>query len=63
MKIIDSVITELGGELLAAHKLGLQEQSIKAWRKIGIPKKHWRKIVRLTKGRITLGKLLETLPR
>jgi hypothetical protein len=63
MKQVDSIIKELGGELLAAHKIGIEQQTLSYWRKVGVPRKHWRKIVRLTKGRVTLEKLLETLPR
>ena len=59
---VDRIIAELGGNKEASIKLKVYNQSLDYWRKRGIPRDYWRKIMRLTKGRVTLEQLFKTFP-
>ena len=48
MTTIDQIIDALGGKHEAAERFGIQEQSVRKWKRNGLPPEHWPDIVKLT---------------
>lgn len=60
METNSDIIDELGGTGAVAAMLGLKAPAVSNWRRLGIPPRHWYKMVNARPNRITF-ELLEKL--
>ena len=55
---VDKIIEILGGASFLSYKLKVHQITVLRWEKKGVPKKYWKDIIGLSKGRITAETLL-----
>jgi len=55
---IITIIKNLGGEQFLAYKLKVHQVTIKRWSEKGIPRKYWKKLIALSKGKLTADAIL-----
>lgn len=56
---VSEILEHLGGERHVAYRLDIHQYTVKHWPKKGIPSKYWKKLIALSKGKLTAETLLK----
>lgn len=54
MKLNDWLDAEIGRSMALAKKVGVHKSAVSAWRYMGVPPKHWRRVIKATHGEVSL---------